>query len=235
MNNNLRLIILCGLCFVNFNISAQSSSRGSGGKSSPGNQSSGPSNIVRPPLRPPIKVDPDAPSPLSEKAPDISFRPIFFQPGILQLRGEGFVGVDHLFNVPGNIPVVIEIQKPAKLTFSITQEKLQTLIEAIFEREGINPAVKPSSGPALPFFQLLIMVLPAGEGYSAFCSGRLFEKVELERVALPQGVYFQAITWEFQNLVFASKSDYERQVDEAVAEIIQQFLSRYKYYKNISR
>jgi hypothetical protein len=237
MKQKMRLIILCGLCVVNLNVYSQQSSSGrsSNPKGTTTPQSTGPSNIVRPPMRPTPKINPEEQMPILQKEPEVSFRPVFFQPGILSLRGEGFVGVDHLYNVSGNIPVVVEIEKSANVAVSFSEEKIQQLIEQIFEREGINPIVKPSAGPALPFFQVLIMVIPAGEGFSAFCSGRLFEKVELERVALPQGVYFQAITWEFQNLVFASKEDSEKQIDAAVAEIVQQFLSRYKYYKNITQ
>ncbi|HRD55523.1 MAG TPA: hypothetical protein PLC42_03910, partial [Parachlamydiaceae bacterium] len=162
-----------------------------------------------------------------------SFRPTFTQPGILSLRGSGFVGVDHLYNVSGIIPVVVEFAKADDFAINVTKEKIQAFIEKAFEIDGISTAVRPSDGPPLPFFHMLVMVIPSGEGIAAFCEGRLFEKVEIERVALPTGVYFQAITWEYQNLISSSKADAEAQLDAAVAEIVQQFLTRYKYYRNI--
>lgn len=205
-----------------------------------GGQGVGPSTIYRPPMgKPPEKIGPKPhgqtipTQPASQPKPQFSYRPTFTQPGILSLRSGGYVGVDHLYNISANIPVVVEIAQSENLILPVSKERVQMIIEKAFEREGINPIVRPSSGPALPFFQVLVMVIPAGDGISAFCSGRLFEKVELERVALPQGVYYQAITWEYQNLIFSSKEDSEKQLVSAIAEIVEQFLSRYKYYKNI--
>lgn len=205
----------------------------------PGGQGTTPSSVVRPPLgggktglSKPKELEKEKPY-MPARAPQLSFRPIFTQPGILSLRTGGFVGVDHLFNIGVNIPVVVEIVKSDNVLMTISREKIQQVIEKLFEAEGISPLVKPSEGPALPFFQVLLMIIPAGEGYSAYCSGRVFEKVNLDRVTLPGGVYFQAITWEFQNIIFASKEDSEKQIDSAIGDIVQQFLSRYKYYKNI--
>lgn len=226
---NLSLFVTCSLY-------AQTSPGGGGAV--------GPSTINRPPLgSPPEKLGPKSSSqPAPAKVvtpsappskPQFSYRPIFTQPGILRLGSGGFVGVDHLYNVSADIPVVVEIVKSESLVLSISKEKLQLVIERAFEREGITPTPKRSSGPSLPFFHLLIMVIPAGNGISAFCGGRLFEKVEIGRVVLPEDVYFQAITWEYQNLIFSSKEEGEKQIETAAIEIVEQFLSRYTYYKNI--
>jgi len=227
--------ILCGLLAINCQLIAQGSSSPGGGSSSTKIKGTTPSTIVRPPL-----VKPRVPEKEIELQNDrgvvqrYTIRPIFTQPGILSLRAEGFVGVDHLFNVGSNIPVDVELVKSDSVMISITSEKIQAMVEKIFNSEGINPSVKPSTGPALPFFHILVMIIPSGDGHSAFCAGRLFEKVNLDRVTLPVEVYFQAITWEYQNLIYASKEDSEKQIESAIADIIQQFLSRYKYYKNIS-
>lgn len=228
----LNYVLLCSSMFLFSNLSAQAPQKPSG-------QGTTPSSIVRPPLggkpaEKPQGKDFDKENTFTpQRAPQYVFRPIFTQPGILSLRGGGFVGVDHLFNIGLNIPVVVEIIKSDSVMLTITRERIQQVIERLFEAEGISPIIKPSEGPALPFFQVLLMVIPAGEGYSAYCSGRVFEKVDLDRVNLPAGVYFQAITWEFQNIIFASKEDSEKQIDSAIGDIVQQFLSRYKYYKNI--
>lgn len=230
------LFILVHSCLV-FDLCAQSMQP----SSSPG-QGVSPSTIYRPPLsKPPEKIGPKpagqtttTPVQAAPAAkPKLSYRPLFTQPGILSLSSGGFIGMDHLYNVSDNIPVIVEIAKPDNMNLQISREKIQAIVEKAFESEGIVPMVKPSTGPALPYFQLLVMVIPAGEGVSAFSSGRLFEKVELERVALPPNVYFQAITWEYQNLIFSSKEDSEKELDAAIAEIVDRFLSRYKYYKNI--
>lgn len=213
---------------------------GAPGKSVP-NQGVGPSQVERPPLgNPPEKlgpskgpIKPEAPRP--PPAPKYSIRPTFTQPGILSLRGSTFVGVDHLYNLSGTLPVVVEIVKSDSLTLSLTKEKVQGVVEQLFQADGLSTLIIPSDGAPLPFFNVLIMIIPSGDGVSAFCSGRVFEKVDIERVALPQGVYFQAITWEYQNMIFSSKEDSEKQITEAVKEIVQEFLTRYKYYKNITK
>lgn len=203
----------------------------------------GPSTIQRPPLGlppeklgtkpiPPGKDKKTQPGPILRPM-QFSFKPTFTQPGILSLRGSGFVGVDHLYNVSGTIPVVVEFAKSEGFSVNVSQEKIQAFIEKAFQLDGINTAVRPSDGPPLPFFHMLVMIIPSGEGIAAFCEGRLFEKVEIERVALPTGVYYQAITWEYQNLISSSKTEAEPQINAAIGEIVQQFLTRYKYYKNI--
>jgi len=238
MHKKLRSIFLALPFLLSCHLYGQTSSSGKGGAP----QGISPSTIVRPPLgTPPDKLGPKPPDkdhgasgPVYQMAPQFSYRPIFMQPGILSLRGGGFVGVDHLYNVSGTIPVVVEMVKSDALIIGVTKESIQMMIEKNFEKEGISTLVKPSEGPPLPFFQMLIMVIQSDEAISAFCGGRLFEKVELERVALPAGVYFQAITWEYQNLISAAKEDIDKQINDAVSDIVQQFLSRYKYYKNIT-
>lgn len=226
------ILLTAATVFVNCNLYGQ-------GTSSAPKTQSGPSQITRPPLRPaPSKPGdkksetqfPDGPT----KAPQYAYRPTFIQPGILTLRGGGFVGVDHLFNVSRNIPVVVELEKSDSVILELTKEKIQAIVEKAFQAQGISTTVLPSEGPALPFFHVLIMVIPAGDGISAFCAGRLFEKVELDRVRLPLGVYFQGITWEYQNLIFTSKGESEGEIETAVNEVVQQFLKRYQYYKNLT-
>lgn len=233
-------LILFFLAFA-CQIQAQGS-KPSGGGSSSGSGGVGPSNIVRPPMGPapeklgtpvrPAGKTGDKQSQPFTRAPQSTYRPIFTQPGIVVLKENGYVGVDHLYNVSGNIPVVVEIVRSEGLAFGASEGQIQGTVEAYFQRDGINTMANP--GVPLPFFQVLVMILPSGEGMSAFCAGRLFEKVTLDRVILPQSVYFQAITWEYQTIIYASKEDIDKQIMGVVGEIAQQFVSRYRFYKNMT-
>ncbi len=227
-----KFLLLTAAFFVNCNLYGQ-------GSSAPPKSQAGPSTITRQPLKPAPPKPGDKKTETQfpqgpQRAPQYTYRPTFIEPGILTLRGGDFVGVDHLFNVSRNIPVVVELEKSDSILLQLTKEKIQLLVEKAFQAQSISTSVLPSEGPALPFFHLLVMVIPAGEGVSAFCAGRLFEKVELDRVNLPVGVYFQGITWEYQNLIWSSKEESEKQLEAAIVEIVQQFITRYQYYRNLT-
>ncbi len=217
-------------------ISAQTSKpSGSGGAGGGTN----PSVITRPPLgKPPERLGPKGPTqadkprtPYERPAPSIS-RPGFAEPGIVTVNENGAVGTDHLYNVPANIPVIVEIVKSDNITLGVTDGQIQSIVESYFQKSGIQPQAKP--GPPFPFFQVLVMVLPTSDGMSAYCSGRLFESVTLNRVILPPEVYFQAITWETQTMVSSSKEDIDKQIQSVCIEMTEKFLSRYTFYKTVS-
>lgn len=216
---------------------AQTSKPSGGGGAGGGTN---PSVITRPPLggKPPERLGPKGPAesekprtPFERPVQSIS-RPSFTQPGIVTVKENGAVGVDHLYNVSGNIPVIVEIVKSNSISLGLTERQIQSTVESYFLKAGIEPQAKP--GPPLPFFQVLVMVLPTSDGMSAYCSGRLFESVTLDRVILPQAVYFQAITWETQTMVFSSKEDIDKQIQSVCIEMAEKFLERYTYYKTVS-
>lgn len=215
---------------------AQTSKPSGGGG---GGGGTAPSVITRPPLggKPPEKpgpkgpVQPEKPRTPFERPVLTTSRPSFTQPGIVTVKDNGAVGVDHLYNVSGNIPVIVEIVKSDSITLGITERQIQSTIEAYFQKAGIEPQAKP--GPPLPFFHVIVMILPTTDGMTAYCSGRLFESVTLDRVILPPGVYFQAITWETQTMVFSSRDEIDKQIQGVCVEITEKFLSRYNYYKTV--
>lgn len=215
---------------------AQTSKPSGGGGAGGGTN---PSVITRPPLggKPAERLGPKGPAqddkprtPFERPTQSVS-RPSFTQPGIVTVKENGAVGVDHLYNVSQNIPVIVEIVKSDSISLGVTERHIQSIVESYFQKTGIELQAKP--GPPLPFFQVLVMVLPTSDGMSAYCSGRLFESVTLDRVILPAGVYFQAITWETQTMVFSSREDIDKQIQSVCIEMTEKFLSRYTYYKTV--
>ena len=77
----------------------------------------------------------------------------------------------------------------------------------------------------MPFFNLVVLILPTANGLAAACQGRLFEKVILERVRFREEV-FQAITWEQTNLVFGPMDEFESMLTTTIEGIARNFVNR---------
>ncbi len=155
----------------------------------------------------------------------------FAQPGIIVLKDGKWVGVDHLFNLTNKIEVYIEVQKSPTITEEINTEAIKTSIETLFKKGSIT--TKAESTPPFPFFHMLIMIIPVEKGYAVLCEGRLFESVHLDRFITEKNMYFQAITWEKQLLVIAPKDTFRAEIDKAVDEIANSFVTRYAFFEGI--
>lgn len=170
-------------------------------------------------------------SPLLAEEEASAFYP---NPGIVAQRGGGWVGSDHLYNLTDHISIVTEIFKPEKLTLSITEKQIHDQVADEFKKGGITPDATNKPGqPLLPFFHLLVMIYPIEKGYVVYCEGRLFEKINLERVRLDDLTAMQGITWESQNLIITPKDDLETHLDKSVDEIVKTFVERFRFYKDI--
>jgi hypothetical protein len=97
----------------------------------------------------------------------------------------------------------------------------------------INLSKSMFDQPSLPFFHILVMPYPLENRYVACCSGRLFEAVKLDRIDFKTQGVIQAITWEKQTLVSASKEEFEDVVDGAVDHITRTFVERLLFYHEI--
>lgn len=93
--------------------------------------------------------------------------------------------------------------------------------------KNIVPKDIPIPAP-LPFLHILVMLQPIEKGYAVYCTGRLFEAVDLHRINLRGGIYWQAITWEKQELLIVSKEQLQEQVDKSVQTIASAFADRFK-------
>lgn len=156
----------------------------------------------------------------------------FTLPGIIGLQGGQWKGTDHLLNLKNNIAVSADIMASKDVQAPFTEEAIKERLTALFIKAGLNPEAPTSSGmPPLPYLHFVIMLQPCGEEYGAFIQARLFEKVKLDRVVLPNEVVFQAITWEDENFIVMGKDDLRAEVFKQVDEMAEYFISRYNFFE----
>lgn len=173
---------------------------------------------------------------LSPAEQELPPKDLFNHPGIATWRGGGWVGNDHLFNLPSKIYVNVEVVTSPNIDMTIDVAQIKQAIENDLKRVGFE--IIPSAGATgnpLPFYDVVILLSKAQDAYIAYLSARLFESVLLERVRLDRGIYFQGITWEKQDLVVSSKDDLNRLINEVVNDFTKSFVERHLYYKNRPR
>jgi len=155
-------------------------------------------------------------------------------PGIRAYREGKWLGSDHLYNVSDHIGVVAEVIVSADTPIPIQEQTVKEIVTKIFEKNAITPVAETSADdPGLPFFHVLLMISPIETGYVIFCTGRLFESVDIDRVVLPEDAILQGITWEKQNLVVASKADAGERARKCVESVTDYFVERFKFFEGL--
>jgi hypothetical protein len=241
-------ISICNICLSSFflfiypnspisgeiipNRSANSPYSGSSGGS--GGFSSQPSSSISKPMEPlkpksqTTSVTPLPPLPPPPALVPGVVTPTYFHPGALIRLDGHWEGGDHLFNLPNNIGVFVEIIRPSEDKLKINESEIQKIVENIFLSTGVTPTTLSTlDQPPLPFFQIQILLYPISRGYAASCNGRLFESVNLRRINFDPGMAFQAITWEKQSLIVAPTETMTSQLEAEVSNIGQAFISRF--------
>lgn len=155
----------------------------------------------------------------------------YFSPGIIGFKGGEWVGYDQLLSLGQEIDVIVELVKPSIATFNLTEDQVKHWVEERFKKYAItpDPNIKKFHAP-LPSYHILIMVYPLDKQFVAYISGRLLESVKPERVKIPEGTIFQAITWERQNLIRAASKDTFNEIQRHVLLITDDFLGKYNYF-----
>lgn len=168
------------------------------------------------------------------KVPSHFEEPTYLFPGLVARYGREWVGSDYLYDMPVNIGVIVEVVLPDGKPIDINPMALKQQISGIFAKIGINPdaeALGPK--PPLPFFHVLILAYPTDTKYVAYVSGRLFEEVKIDRLHFePNGVW-QAITWEKQDLVITSPSQFNDQLTKTVDSIGEAFIDRIRFFQEL--
>lgn len=160
----------------------------------------------------------------------------YLHPGILVNMGGRWEGSDHLLNISNNIGVYVSILKPENEELPTSEAQIKTEVESIFSLANIKPQILVTSGKApLPAFEVEIFVYPIERGYVAYCSGRLFESVVLERFKMDPNMAFQAITWEKQHLIVTPKEQLGDQLTKTIQDIAKTFAERYQVYEKIKK
>lgn len=161
----------------------------------------------------------------------------FTLPGIIGLRDKRWVGSDNLYNLKPNISVYVEIVAPEDQKFSVNEQDIKERVQQILSKAGIQPIAfaEPGEPPFLPLYHVLIMLNEVDPCIMACCACRLFESVTLKRVILDPGITYQAITWEKQDLISASKKDFYPLVEKTIDELTASFVERFQYFVNLKR
>lgn len=160
----------------------------------------------------------------------------YLSPGIIAYQGSQWVGSDNLLNVGKDIAIYVEIVKSPTQQIPFDEESIKIKLSDIFTKNGIGTLPTGfTDKPPLPFMHALVMIVPFEKGFLAYCSVRLFEQVTLPRVILADQTFFQAITWEKQNLVVAAPQDITREVTNTLVEMTNNFVERVKYFQTLDR
>ena len=155
-------------------------------------------------------------------------------PGIVAYRNGRWIGSDHLYNLSGNIDIVVEIFKSENTNIPITEGMIRARVAEEFKKAQIQPLAVPVQGkPLLPFFHVLLMVYPIENGYVVFTEGRLIEEVQMKRVNLQDQAVMQAVTWESENLLLSPADKIVGEIDKAIDEIAKTFTDRYRFYQGV--
>lgn len=158
---------------------------------------------------------------------------LFMSPGIIANRGGKWVGSDHLYNLSSEIDLAVEVINPENIP--LHEEKIREQVEAIFRKADFKQENEKSSDGPHPFFHLLIMVHPVGDGIVAYVDGRLFEGIQVDRVKIENGTFLQGITWEKQNLILASKKEFETELLKGVQKVANYFVERFQYFEELKK
>jgi hypothetical protein len=156
----------------------------------------------------------------------------FPHPGILFEKNGTWYGDDFLYNLPKNIDIFIEVEKSNDVTIHIDESHPKQIIAGVFKKSGIVPQAE-GGNPPFPYFHILIMVTAVDKAYAVYCSGRLFEHLNIERTNLDKDVYFQAITWEKQALLIIPAEKFKDELDKAIEDIANSFADRYRHFEEI--
>ena len=159
---------------------------------------------------------------------------LFMTPGIVGVKNGQWVGSDDLYNVSPDIEVAIEVVIPPGKSIALDQSIIKRKVEQMLYQAGIEPrAFRIGDSPPLPMYHVLILINTINNGYVASCSCRLFEAVTLKRITLQEGITFQAITWERQDLLILPADAMFTQILSSVEDLTKEFLERYKYFQNL--
>jgi hypothetical protein len=242
LKKNVGIFVFLMQIFCYFPIEAQTSTFTNSSKASlPGNspQSFPTQNPTAPAKPATTTTTPLTPPKANFKTPVHTTREVtesvYTLPGIVGQKDGKWLGSDNLYNLPENIPVVVEVIKPIDQSVPINNNDLRSRVNRILNDNKITSRHEAFlDEPMLPFFHLLLMAIPLEKGnFVVSVSGRLFERITLPRVVLEKGIFWQAITWEKQDLIYATGEQLQAQLIKTVEDIATSFVERYKFFSDL--
>jgi hypothetical protein len=199
-----------------------------------------PSSINQPNTNPFPKAPPQKEPPIHHPRmplppkPSKEAGPPFTLPGIVGLKEGRWAGSDNLYNLNPDISIYVEVVLPEDQKIEVHENEIKARIQELFTKGNIKFVGLHEPGePPLPFFHVLVMINSLDQFMTAYCGCRLFEAVDLKRVVLEQGITFQAVTWEKQDLILASKKDFLPLLNRTIDDLAGAFVNRFEYFQNL--
>ncbi|CDZ81664.1 hypothetical protein BN1013_02200 [Candidatus Rubidus massiliensis] len=170
------------------------------------------------------------PQELPEPAGNVGPKETYAFPGMVGFQGGRKVVSENIFNLNLPIAVTVEVIKPQGKTIAIEEGVLTNFINRTLNEQGIQ-----TGGQGTPLLHLLVFVNEVENIGFAYMGLRLLESVKMDRILLPKDFYFQAITWEKQDLIAASQQDLETEVQKSAQDLLKSFIERYQYFKGVQQ
>jgi hypothetical protein len=146
---------------------------------------------------------------------------------MVMIKDNQWTGFDNFLNISRSFAVQVNLIKGEKVELDITTEELRQKITSVFQSDGLQINENGQEGkPPLPYYNMLVMIFPVRDGYTAACVARLFEEVSLERLRLQYGETYQAITWTQANLIVASTEEFKKLLISTVEGMASTFTKR---------
>lgn len=155
----------------------------------------------------------------------------FGMPGVVGLQNNQWAGTDYLGYLSNHITVDVEILKGQDVPAVPEAAVLENRVKTLLTKEDITPQSEQIEGPPLPFLHILLIIYPAEKDrFVIFGASRLFEQVQVMRKNFRPAGYWQAITWESQDVRLASTEQLNAEVISLVDALATAFAKRFKQY-----
>jgi len=184
---------------------------------------------TKPREEPPVSLPPLGP----RKLLPLMSKP-FGMPGVVGYQNNQWQGTDYLGFLSPDISINVEVVAGANTPHITDTAPLETIVSQAFAKGSLIPRAEVKEGPPLPFLHLLLFVYPCTPGrYVIFGAARLFEQVQVIRPNFTPAGYWQAITWENQDVVLAEGGQIDAQLKAIVEKLATAFVQRYRAYNLI--
>lgn len=165
-----------------------------------------------------------------KKEPLPVMRKPFGMPGVVGVINREWQNSDYLGYLSHNIPVTIELLS-GKNVPHIDPGTVEKAIVAVLQNEGIINEPESRDGPIFPFLHFLIVVYAADNNrFVVFANIRLFEQVMVMRKGFSPAGFWQAVTWENQDVNITNANLLQTQVESSAVKLANLFANRYREY-----
>ncbi len=154
----------------------------------------------------------------------------FGMPGVIGIVNDRWVNSDYLGFLEANFPITVELVLGKNIPH-IDSANVENALADVLKSDNITMDADQTNGPTLPFLHLLIMVYPVDKNtYAIFAALRLFESVTVNRLKFQPAGYWQAVTWENQDMIIASSDQLQAQIKALATKLGTSFIKRYDEY-----